>query len=384
MSTPEPAEPDTKDWTWVLDRPCPDCGFDAADVEPGDLGERVRSDAALWAVALREPGPSRRRRPTTWSTLEYAGHVRDVNRTFATRVRLVLDEDAPLFADWDQDAAALEADDARADPDAVRVDLAEAAERVAALYDAVPAGSPAWSRPARRSNGSVFTLASLGRYHLHDLVHHAWDVRGAVTVGSYEVAAEGYRAASAALTAPVRARIDELASHLPAGARVLEIGSGGGRDAAALEVRGLDVRRTDVTPAFVDRLRGEGHEADVLDPLTDDLTDPRRPGTTYDAVWANACLLHVDRADLPVVLARLATATRPGGLLMASVKEGDGEAWSTHGTVATPRHFVYWREPALREVLLGAGWDVEQVTSRDGLRGERWLMVTARMRASAS
>ena len=122
----------------------------------------------------------------------------------------------------------------------------------------------------------------------------------------------------------------------------------------------------------------------MLDPLTDDLTDPRRPGTTYDAVWANACLLHVDRADLPVVLARLATATRPGGLLMASVKEGDGEAWSTHGTVATPRHFVYWREPALREVLLGAGWDVEQVTSRDGLRGERWLMVTARMRASAS
>ena len=20
-------EPDTKDWTWVLDRPCPECGF---------------------------------------------------------------------------------------------------------------------------------------------------------------------------------------------------------------------------------------------------------------------------------------------------------------------------------------------------------------------
>ena len=23
--------PDEKDWTWVLDRPCPDCGFEASD-----------------------------------------------------------------------------------------------------------------------------------------------------------------------------------------------------------------------------------------------------------------------------------------------------------------------------------------------------------------
>ena len=23
-------EPDTKDWTWVLDRPCPECGFEAS------------------------------------------------------------------------------------------------------------------------------------------------------------------------------------------------------------------------------------------------------------------------------------------------------------------------------------------------------------------
>src|SRR4051794_791858 len=30
--TPEPVEPDTKDWTWVLDRPCPECGFDPAAV----------------------------------------------------------------------------------------------------------------------------------------------------------------------------------------------------------------------------------------------------------------------------------------------------------------------------------------------------------------
>ena len=94
---------------------------------------------------------------------------------------------------------------------------------------------------------------------------------------------------------------------------------------------------------------GAGHEADVLDPLSDDLGDPARPGTPYDGVWASASLLHVDRTDLPTVLRRLADATRPAGVLMLWLKEGDGEGWSTHGSVGAPRHFVYWREGPLRE-----------------------------------
>ena len=73
---------------------------------------------------------------------------------------------------------------------------------------------------------------------------------------------------------------------------MLEIGTGGGRDAALMEQLGLRVRRTDITPAFVAILREQGHEADLIDPLVDDLTSP---DGAYDAVWANASLLHVAR-----------------------------------------------------------------------------------------
>ena len=108
------------------------------------------------------------------------------------------------------------------------------------------------------------------------------------------------------------------------------------------------MRRTDVTPGFVELLRADGDEADVLDPLTDDLADPAAPGTPYDGVWANACLLHVRREDLPAVLGRLAEATRRGGLLYASFKEGDGEGWSVHGNVvvAAPVHLLARGAPA--------------------------------------
>ena len=64
----------------------------------------------------------------------------------------------------------------------------------------------------------------------------------------------------------------------------------------------------------------------------------------------------------------LAGSPRPRrrGALHVSLKEGDGEAWSTHGNVAAPRHFVYWREEPLRDALEAAGWSVDEVTRRDG------------------
>ncbi len=158
---------------------------------------------------------------------------------------------------------------------------------------------------------------------------------------------------------------------------MLEIGSGSGRDARALERAGLTVRRTDVATGFVELLRAGGDQADLLDPLTDDLADPAAPGTPYAGVWANACLLHVRREDLPTVLGRLAEATARDGLLYASVKEGDGEAWSVHGNITSPRLFTFWREEPLRQALGASGWSVEHVGRNDGRDGEGWLEVLA-------
>jgi len=34
-------EPDTKDWTWVLERPCPECGFDATAIAVTELAAQA-------------------------------------------------------------------------------------------------------------------------------------------------------------------------------------------------------------------------------------------------------------------------------------------------------------------------------------------------------
>jgi SAM-dependent methyltransferase len=371
-------EPDTKDWTWVLERRCPDCGLDVSTVERHDLPHAFRKNAQVWHALLADPHAAERARPDRWSTLEYACHVHDVHQLFHDRVSSMLVEDTPHFANWNQDETAREGRYASQLPSIVGPTLVAAAYAVSDLYASVPPLS--WHRRGVRSGGSVFTVESLGRYHLHDVVHHLHDVRqaaAAATVRAYDASAADYRAGAADLPAAVVASIGRFASVLPAGARVLEIGSGGGRDAEALEGAGLSVRRTDVTPGFVELLRTSGHPADVVDPLTDDLADPAAPGTPYAAVWANACLLHVRREDLPTVLTRLAEVTVPGGLLYASVKEGDGEGWSVHGHVTGPRLFTYWQEEPLRTALAGAGWTVEHVGRQDGSRGETWLEVLA-------
>lgn len=144
-------------------------------------------------------------------------------------------------------------------------------------------------------------------------------------------------------------------------------------DALALEAQGLVVERTDITPRFVELLREQGYAARVLDPLTGEIG----VDDAYDGVWAQACLLHLDRADLPVVLARLAAAARPGAALYLSLKEGDGEGWSTHGKVPVPRRFTYWRAEPLRQVIAANGWTIRDLHRKPGSRGETWLEVLA-------
>ncbi len=375
-------EHDTKDWTWVLGEACPECGFDARALDLARLPQAIRDNATLWEVVLGTDDVAVRPQANIWSPLEYACHVRDANRLFAERVRLMLTEDRPQFDSWDQDETATSDDYGSQEPAIVSAEVTAAADEVAAAYEAL--SGEQWQRPGDRSDGREFTVDTLARYHLHDLVHHAHDVSHVtkrVTVASYNAYAAEYAAAMAQMPDNVQAKIDDFAAAVGEGGRVLEIGSGSGRDALALEAAGLSVRRSDISPAFVRMLRAQGHAADRIDPMTDDLTDPLR-GTPYDGVWSSASLVHVRREDLPQVLRRLSEVTVEGGVLWIAMKEGDGARFSIHGNVVAPRHFTFWREAPLREVVDASGWRVTDLSKGGDRTDQPWLMVLAERRGT--
>lgn len=174
-AAPATPEPDTKDWTWVLQSQCPECGFSAADVPEHEIGATVRDLAPRWIAALYRTDAAVRPAPQTWSVLEYGAHVRDVLELFDARLTLMLTEDDARFENWDQDATAVAERYDLQDPVVVANQLADAAEVIADRFDAVTGDQ--WERVGVRSNGSTFTVRTFGQYFLHDVVHHLWDVR---------------------------------------------------------------------------------------------------------------------------------------------------------------------------------------------------------------
>jgi SAM-dependent methyltransferase len=151
------------------------------------------------------------------------------------------------------------------------------------------------------------------------------------TIASYESYAREYDA----LVSPTPAPDDEialrrLATLVGPGGRILEVGSGPGRDADFLETLGVQVRRTDATRAFLALQAERGKRGELLDLLTDDLGGP------YDGVLAMCVLIHIDRSHLDLVLGKIATALRPAGAFLVSVREGTGESTGDY-------HTTYWR-----------------------------------------
>jgi hypothetical protein len=73
-----PIDPDTKDWTWVLERRCDECGFDASTLRADVVAQVLRGNVIAWRpLLLADDGTPRARvaeRPSDdrWSSLEYA------------------------------------------------------------------------------------------------------------------------------------------------------------------------------------------------------------------------------------------------------------------------------------------------------------------------
>ncbi len=167
--------PDDKNWTWVLARPCPECGFEAGAFDPLTMPEAIRANAAAWTPLLSGPRARERPHPDQWSALEYGCHIRDVFALFNERLRLMLENDDPTYQNWDQDATAVSERYSDQDPADVIPAIAHAAEELAERFESVRPEQ--WSRTGTRSDGAKFTVYSFAQYLIHDPVHHLHDVR---------------------------------------------------------------------------------------------------------------------------------------------------------------------------------------------------------------
>ncbi len=164
---------------------------------------------------------------------------------------------------------------------------------------------------------------------------------------------------AAALPGGWSARLDRFLDRLPPGAQVLELGCGDGRDAMRMIERGFSAHPTDgvAEMAAMAAIR-LGRPVRVM------AFDELDAACAFDAVWANASLLHVPLAELAPVIARIADALKPGGQLGASFKAGQGGGRDGHGRfynylsraelLATCEADARWRHIEIEETMGGS------------------------------
>ena len=194
----------------------------------------------------------------------------------------------------------------------------------------------------------------------------------AKTLASYETHVADYiDGTSQVVDGAHKAWIDAALADLPPDAKVLELGSAFGRDAAYMASKGYSVERTDAAENFVSYLRGKGFPARRFNAITDQLDGE------YDLILASAVMLHFTRPELALVLRKLCQSLAPQGRLAISLKRGEGEAWSTEKLDA-PRYFCYWEAAELEPILHAAGltrWVIDDAVSERTQVG--WLFVVA-------
>jgi len=189
------------------------------------------------------------------------------------------------------------------------------------------------------------------------------------TVADYERSACEYVATVDGRPSASIEALRRLAVEVAPGTRVLEIGSGPGWDADALEALGIDVHRTDAAAAFCDVQAERGKRCDRLDLLSD------RIDGRYGGVMMLCVLQHFERAQLDGALRKLAGVLDAGGPLLLMYPEGDDECWE-HGAAGDYR-VVRWAPAALDARLAQAGFAVAWEHTIDG-RGGRWRTALAK------
>lgn len=115
---------------------------------------------------------------------------------------------------------------------------------------------------------------------------------------------------------------------------LLEIGAGPGRDSLFFQENGLAVTCTDLSPAMVAHCRGLGLDAHVMD-----FANLNFPAASFDAIYAQNCLLHVPRADFAGILAHLNTLLKPGGLFFLGQYGGVDQEGVWAGDHYEPKRF---------------------------------------------
>lgn len=171
-------------WQWARAQTdqCPQCGLQPGALEHASLGRQLTAQAESWRTFLMSADDTYLRTnpaPGVFSPIQYGAHVRDIQRVYADRILLMLEEENPVFPQFNPDEEAWNGYN-QLDRVALADDIEAQAQRLAGILEQLQPED--WSRTMTRDGGGdgvyQFTVAGLASYAVHESHHHLLDANG--------------------------------------------------------------------------------------------------------------------------------------------------------------------------------------------------------------
>ncbi len=173
-------------------------------------------------------------------------------------------------------------------------------------------------------------------------------------------------------------KLPEFIGLLTKGGKVLDVGCAGGRDSKKFAAAGFDVTGIDIVDVFIEEA---GKRVPKAKFLQIDLLDINFPENEFDAIWAQAVLLHIERKDIPDVLAKMFKILKRNGKIHVAVKEGRNQGWEADKlTAGYKRYFIYFSKKEMEKYLINAGFDIilsEFAADESGRENVKWIVIWA-------
>ena len=187
----------------------------------------------------------------------------------------------------------------------------------------------------------------------------------------YDTNAERYAAET--FSADMSEQYSRFLPLLKEGARILDVGSGSGRDACRFQRLGYQVMALEPSGNLCREI-GRVFPGEIV---CSDIQN-YRPEERYDGIWACASLLHLREEELLHFFGHLDLYLKENGIMYISGKNG-----ISTGKAADGRYFLEFTEALLEKILavnprlkLKEMWYTEDVTGREGFR---WMNIIIRL-----
>lgn len=134
-----------------------------------------------------------------------------------------------------------------------------------------------------------------------------------------------------------------ILKHISVGGSILDVGFGSGRDSIYFKKHGYTVYAIDPCEEFVEHLKKyDLKHVFQKSVLEIDYVDK------FDAVWASASLLHLNKDEMKEALIKLRNAVKTNGIIFVSFKYGTFEGLDELG-----RYVKYINDETLLDILSG-------------------------------